>query len=92
MPIFNAKVKVMLKKGILDVQGKTVENSLKTLGFDKIENIRIGKFITFTIKADNLEQAKEVANSAVDKLLYNPNIETYEIEVENSEGNLWNLP
>lgn len=88
MPTFSAKVKVMLKKGILDVQGKTVENSLKTLGFEDIENIRIGKFITFNVNAETLEKAKELANSAVDKLLYNPNIETYTIEVENSEGSL----
>lgn len=86
MATFFAKVRVMLKKGILDVQGKTVENSLKTLGFDKIGNIRIGKYITFNVDANTIEEAKEIANSAVDKLLYNPNIETYTIEVENSEG------
>ncbi|MCX7909014.1 MAG: phosphoribosylformylglycinamidine synthase subunit PurS [Ignavibacteria bacterium] len=88
MQKFNAKVKVMLKKGILDVQGKTVENSLKTLGFDNIANIRIGKFITFDVEADTIEKAKEIANSAVDKLLYNPNIETYYLEIESIEGNI----
>ncbi len=85
MPTFFAKVKVMLKKEILDVQGKTVENSLKTLGFETISNIRIGKFITFKVESDSIEQAKEIAYSAVDKLLHNPNIETYSIEIENSE-------
>lgn len=88
MAKYFAKVIVMLKKGILDVQGKTVENSLKTLGFDKITDIRIGKHITFEVEANSLDEAKEIANAAVDKLLYNPNIETYTIEVENSAGKL----
>ncbi len=82
MPKYLAKVKVMLKKGILDVQGKTVENSLRTLGFDTISNIRIGKYITFEIEAESLEKANYVANTATDKLLYNPNIETYSYEVD----------
>ncbi|MFN3306134.1 MAG: phosphoribosylformylglycinamidine synthase subunit PurS [Candidatus Kapaibacteriota bacterium] len=82
MPKYLAKVRVMLKKEILDVQGKTVENSFKSLGFDTISNIRIGKFITFEIEADNLDEANNLVNTATDKLLYNPNIETYSYEVD----------
>lgn len=82
MPKYLAKIRVMLKKGILDVQGKTVENSLKTLGFDTISNIKIGKYITLEIEAESLEKAKEIANTATDKVLYNPNIETYSFEVD----------
>jgi phosphoribosylformylglycinamidine synthase len=85
MQTYKAKVKVMLKKGILDVQGKTVENSLKTLGFKNIQNIRIGKYITFEIEAESLEEAKQIADSVADKVLHNPNIETYSIEIENQE-------
>ncbi|MGB9770562.1 MAG: phosphoribosylformylglycinamidine synthase subunit PurS [Candidatus Kapaibacteriota bacterium] len=88
MANYIAKVKVMLKKGILDVQGKTVENALKTLGFENITDVRIGKYITFNVDADSLEKAKEIANSAADKLLYNPNIETYALEVTIFEGNV----
>jgi phosphoribosylformylglycinamidine synthase len=81
MASYIATVKVMLKKGILDVQGKTVENSLKTLGFNQISQMRIGKHITFSIEAGNLDEAKKIAHDATEKLLYNPNIETYEINV-----------
>ncbi len=81
MPKFFATVKVMLKKGILDVQGKTVENSLKTLGFDQVSQIRIGKYITFYIDSVKIEDAEKIAKEATDKLLFNPNIETYEIKV-----------
>jgi len=81
MANYIATVKVMLKKGILDVQGKTVENSLKTLGFNQISQMRIGKYITFSVEAENLDEAKQIALEATEKLLYNPNIETYEIDV-----------
>lgn len=81
MPTFEAFAKIMLKKGILDVQGKTVENALKTLNLSQISNVRIGKYITFSIEADSLEKASSIANEACDKLLHNPNIETYEFQI-----------
>jgi len=40
-----AHVHITLKKGVLDPQGKAIENALKTLGFDQVTNVRQGKFI-----------------------------------------------
>jgi phosphoribosylformylglycinamidine synthase len=85
MPTFEASAKIMLKKGILDVQGKTVENALKTLNLSEISNVRIGKYITFLIEADSLEKASSIANEACDKLLHNPNIETYEFQITSKD-------
>ncbi len=85
MPTFEAFAKIMLKKGILDVQGKTVENALKTLNLSEISNVRIGKYITFLIEADSLEKAYSIANEACDKLLHNPNIETYEFQITSKD-------
>ncbi len=81
MPMFEAFAKIMLKKGILDVQGKTIENALKTLNLSQISNVRIGKYITFTLEADSFEKASSLANEACDKLLHNPNIENYEFHI-----------
>lgn len=82
METFLAEAKVLLKKEILDVQGRTVENALKTLGVNEINNVRIGKYITFFVSAENSELAFEIANKACDKLLHNPNIETYELTIK----------
>lgn len=87
METYLAEAKVILKQGILDVQGKTVEKALKTLGINEISNVRIGKYITFLVKAENSQKAFNLANDACDKLLYNPNIETYEITIiQHQEG------
>ena len=46
-----AHVHITLKKGVLDPQGKAIENALKTLGFDQVKNIRQGKFIEIELEA-----------------------------------------
>ncbi|MGQ9818701.1 MAG: phosphoribosylformylglycinamidine synthase subunit PurS [Candidatus Kapaibacteriales bacterium] len=82
MEKFLAEVKVVLKKGILDVQGKTVENSLITLGIKEITNVSIGKYITFFVYADNIDSATKIASQACNLLLHNPNIETYDLTIK----------
>jgi len=72
----------MLKHGILDVQGKTVENSLHSIGFESMQNVRIGKYVQLEIHADSIEQANEFVKSACEKLIANPIIEDYNIQIE----------
>ena len=43
--MYIAKIKITLRSSILDTQGKTVEHSLKSLGYDKIEDTRMGKYV-----------------------------------------------
>ncbi len=71
----------MLRKGILDVQGKAVENALHSLEFDTIENIRIGKFVELEVQAENKESALQSIDSACRQLIANPIIEDYNIEI-----------
>jgi len=72
----------MLKHGILDVQGKTIENSLHSIGFESMQNVRIGKYVQLEIHADSIEQANELVKSACEKLIANPIIEDYNIQIE----------
>ncbi|RMF96682.1 MAG: phosphoribosylformylglycinamidine synthase subunit PurS [Candidatus Schekmanbacteria bacterium] len=78
-----AKVKVFikLKDGVLDPQGKAVRNSLLSLGFENVEDVRVGKYIEVKVNEDNSEKAKQEVNEMCKKLLANPVIENYEIEV-----------
>ena len=72
-------VKIMPKKGVLDPQGKAIENSLKQLGFFQIKEVTQGKIIEIEIDSDNEKDAREILEKASNKLLANLVIEDYEI-------------
>ena len=74
-----AHIHVTLKKGVLDPQGKAIENALKTLGFDNVKSVRQGKFIEIDIDEKNRKKAEEIAEEMCKKLLVNLVIEDYKI-------------
>jgi phosphoribosylformylglycinamidine synthase subunit PurS len=76
-----ATVLVRPKEGILDPQGRAVERSLRQLGFGVAE-ARIGRVIDLDVDAATVEQARSEAERMCERLLANPLIESYEIEVE----------
>lgn len=85
--MFTSKINISIRKTILDPQGKAVEHSLKSLGFDAIEDTRIGKYIELKIDAKSKAEAEKISREACEKLLANPVMEDYSIEViENREG------
>jgi phosphoribosylformylglycinamidine synthase len=83
--MFKAEVKVMLRPAILDVQGKTVENTLHALGYDSAGHVRIGKHITLEIEAPSLQEAERVARELSEKVLSNPIMEDFEVVVTEME-------
>ena len=70
-------------KDLFDPQGKAVMGGLKTLGIQGVQDVRVGKHITLQIDADSEDAAKQLANDACQKLLANPVMEFYEIEMIN---------
>lgn len=80
---YNVQIKVMPLKDLLDPQGKAVMGGLKNLGINAVEDVRIGKHITLQIDADSEDAAKALADEASKKLLANPVMEFYEIEMIN---------
>ena len=78
---FAAHVNVMPRAEISDPQGQTVERTLPAMGFQGISGVRVGKQITFTIEAADEQAARSLVESASDKLLANPVIEDYELEL-----------
>ncbi|MHB8513120.1 MAG: phosphoribosylformylglycinamidine synthase subunit PurS [Actinomycetota bacterium] len=73
---------VMLKDGILDPQGQTVERNLPSLGFKGVTGVRIGKHIVFEIEAESRESIEEQVNQMAGKLLSNPVIEDFTFRIE----------
>jgi|TARA_B100001094_G_scaffold38364_1_gene32688 phosphoribosylformylglycinamidine synthase len=82
---FEATVEVQLKAGIADPQGSTIENATLKLGFNGIENVRVGKSIRFAITADDEVKAKEIIQDLCDKFLTNPVIENATIHLQGVE-------
>jgi phosphoribosylformylglycinamidine synthase len=75
-----ATVLVRPKPGILDPQGEAVGSALGDLGFE-VRDARVGKVIDLELEASDAAAAKEQVERMCERLLANPLIESYEIEV-----------
>ena len=78
---YSVQVHVMPLKELLDPQGKAVLGGLKNLGLGSVEDVRVGKHISLQVEAGSEEEAKSIAEEASKKLLANPVMEYFEIEV-----------
>jgi len=78
---YTAQVKVMPHKELLDPQGKAVLGGLSNLGISDIKDVRIGKHITLQVEASTEEEAKQIAEEAAKKLLANPVMEMFEVQI-----------
>jgi phosphoribosylformylglycinamidine synthase len=79
---FKAEIDVMPLEALLDPQGKAVTGAMKNIGLPEIENVRIGKHITLFIEASGEEEAKTKVELACQRLLANPIMEYYTIELK----------
>lgn len=78
---FLAEIKIMPLKELLDPQGKAVMGGLSNLGLKNIDDVRIGKHINLQIESSTKEEAFSIAEEATKKLLANPVMEEYVIEI-----------
>ena len=81
-----ARVFVMLKPSVFDPQGTTVADALHTLGYASVSAVRQGKYFELDIDATTVDEARRIASEAADKLLANPVIESYRIDIETTEA------
>ncbi len=79
---FVASVNVMLKEGIADPQGQTIERALPALGFSGVDDVRVGKRIQLRVDAANENEALRQVEDMCRRLLANPVIESYEVILE----------
>jgi phosphoribosylformylglycinamidine synthase len=76
-----ARVKVMLKNGVLDPQGKAIEGALGALGFPGVASVRQGKLFEIEIAEKDVGKARATLDEMSRKLLANTVIENYNIEI-----------
>jgi phosphoribosylformylglycinamidine synthase len=78
---YQAYVRILPREEILDPQGKATLQGLETMGFQQIEAVRVGKLIRLTIQAADEATARQIAEEAANKLLSNPIVESYSLEL-----------
>ena len=81
MSQFQLEIRVKPRPGFLDPQGKAIHNALHSLGWDSIEDVRVGKVIYLELEADSREIAVDRVHAMCRKLLSNPVTEDFEVSV-----------
>jgi phosphoribosylformylglycinamidine synthase PurS subunit len=76
------KVKIVLKDGILDPQGKAVLNAIHDLKHQSVEEVRIGKYVELTFDHKDKSFVEKEAREICDKILSNPVMENFDFEIE----------
>ena len=77
-----AKVYVTLKPSVLDPQGKAIHHSVELLGFERVEDVRQGKYFEIALDAGLSEtDARQTAERIAKNVLANPVIEDYKVEI-----------
>jgi len=76
---FRFEVLVSLKEGLLDPQGKAVQNALPTLGWSNVSDVRVGKHIELVVEADDEAAARSHVEAMARRFLSNPVIEDFRV-------------
>jgi phosphoribosylformylglycinamidine synthase len=77
-----ARVYVTLKQSVFDPQGQTIADALHSLGYGTVGDVRQGKFFELELRADSADEARRIAGDVADKVLANPVIESYRVEID----------
>ena len=80
-----ATIYISLKNGVLDPQGKAIENALGQLGFNGIDNVRQGKMIELDLADTDASEARDRLQEMCEKLLANTVIENFDIRLNDAE-------
>ena len=76
-----AVIRITLKNGVLDPQGKAIETALGQLGFSGVDDVRQGKLVELSLAETDPEKARKQLTQICEKLLANTVIENYDIEL-----------
>ena len=77
-----ARVFVTLKPSVFDPQGKTIADALHSLGYGSVADVRQGKYFELDLATSEPAQAERLAAEVADRVLANPVIESYRVEIE----------
>ena len=76
-----ARVHITLKAGVVDPQGSAIGQALKSLGFDAIAGVRVGRTVELDLAGRTQDEVTKDVSAMCERLLANPVIENYRIEI-----------
>ena len=76
-----ARIKIMLKSGVVDPQGAAIKQALNNIGFESVTGVRQGKVIELEVDGSNKNEVRSEIENMCNKMLANTVIENFEIEV-----------
>jgi phosphoribosylformylglycinamidine synthase subunit PurS len=82
---YMAEVRITPRAGLLDPEGKAVQSALRSLEFEQVDDVRVGRLIRLRLHAASDSAARESAEAMCRKLLANPVTEDFEIELQQGE-------
>lgn len=82
MPKYSAQIYVTLRPSVLDPAGTAVQAGLSHMGYNNVEQVRIGKYVELTLDASDEASASQQLDRICDQLLANPVIENYRFELK----------
>lgn len=85
MSRYRIEILVTPRPGLLDPEGNAIHHALDSLGYDEVEEVRVGKVLYLDLDADDEDAARERADELCRKVLANPVTEDYAIEVLETE-------
>ena len=80
-PSITARVHITLKSGVVDPQGSAIDHALRSLGFDAIAGVRVGKTVELDLTGRTRDDVTKDVSAMCKRLLANPVIENYHIEI-----------
>ena len=81
---YQARIYVTLRPSVLDPAGTAVQSGLQHMGYDNVEQVRIGKYVELTLTAADETAARQQLDQVCDQLLANPVIENYRFDLTES--------
>ncbi len=79
--VWRVEVRVLPKEGVNDPQGDAIRSGLHALGFPETGSVRCGRYLLLEVHAPDADAAEQAARRMCDRLLANPVIEAYEVQV-----------
>jgi phosphoribosylformylglycinamidine synthase len=81
---YRLEVRITPRAGLLDPQGKAIQNALRSLEFQQVHDVRVGRLLRLRVSADSDDAARRAAEDMCRKLLANPVTEDFDIRMESS--------
>ncbi len=82
MSRFRLEIRVTPRPGLLDPEGKAIQNALHSLDYEHVHDVRVGKLLYLDVEAESSDEAHNGADAMCRRLLANPVTENFEIEVQ----------